>query len=400
MYDAVIIGAGPAGGQCARELATQGKRVCLIEKAKNFTENNFSSGGAPLSMMDEFDLPTSTIGTYWNTLAVRSTKEKTIWHSSHPFGPILDFDKLRMFLAKETVKKGGDFHLGCYYLTHQINSNKSVDIQVKDSFTNQVKFLNAKVLIDATGTERKVLIGHQYNKEKAMVVTGIEYHIQVEPTIYQQFANTMTFFLGHYWMPQGYAWIFSMAPNQLKIGVVKYFQNKNYLSAHPSYRYYLEQLIAFCVEKTPFKIIDKHGKTICYTLGQKDLSYKGPVIAIGDAISTLNPLGCEGIRHALFSGRQAAIEIDHFLSNRVSNFEGYHLAMKKYFGKKWWISELFMKRLYTSKHDSNIDRVVKCFQLMDNRQIMDVIFGYRFYQTIPSYLRYFLLSLKDLLIHK
>ena len=47
-YDVAMIGAGPAGGQCARELAAEGHRVVLLEKAKTYFENNYSSGGAPL----------------------------------------------------------------------------------------------------------------------------------------------------------------------------------------------------------------------------------------------------------------------------------------------------------------------------------------------------------------
>ena len=39
-YDVIVIGAGPAGGQCARELAEKGKKVLLVDKAKNFAINN------------------------------------------------------------------------------------------------------------------------------------------------------------------------------------------------------------------------------------------------------------------------------------------------------------------------------------------------------------------------
>ena len=43
-----------------------------------------------------------------------------------------------------------------------------------------------------------------------------------------------------------------------------------------------------------------------YIMGQKDPLYEDNVLAIGDAISTLNPMASEGIRHALFSGKISA----------------------------------------------------------------------------------------------
>ncbi len=40
-FDVVVVGGGPAGGQCARILAKLGRRVLLIERFKDFTKNSF-----------------------------------------------------------------------------------------------------------------------------------------------------------------------------------------------------------------------------------------------------------------------------------------------------------------------------------------------------------------------
>lgn len=78
-YDVVIIGAGPAGGQCARELSRCHFKVLLIDKAKDFAENNYSSGAAPIELLSAFDLPESIIGSYWNILRIQSTQSKAVW---------------------------------------------------------------------------------------------------------------------------------------------------------------------------------------------------------------------------------------------------------------------------------------------------------------------------------
>ena len=41
--DVIIVGAGPSGAQCARELVKKGHKVLLIEKSKEIGEPNFSS---------------------------------------------------------------------------------------------------------------------------------------------------------------------------------------------------------------------------------------------------------------------------------------------------------------------------------------------------------------------
>ncbi len=385
-YDVVVVGAGPAGGQCARELTQQGFHVLLIDKAKSFLENNYSSGGAPLDFMSQFQLPSSIVGTYWNTLRIESTKSKATWTASSPFGPVIDFDKLRSFLAEDTMRNGGEFRLGCQYQSHQIYS-QHVEVYLKDLASSTIFPVQASLVVDATGSERKVLAQQNYDKQQAIVATGIEYHIQVENQTYQEYAQALNFFLGHYWMPQGYAWIFPMAPQLLKVGVIRYFQNKNYVSYDPSYKFYLQRLLDRCGN---YEVQDKHGKTIYYTEKQRDLRHQGPIIAIGDSISSINPLGWEGIRHAMVSARLAAQTIQRYLKKEIPNLSSYERNLSHYFGRKWLFAEKLMSHLFKTKRDHLIDQSVRSFSLMNNDEIMQVIFHYQFRHTLKSYFWYFL----------
>lgn len=90
-YDVIIIGAGPAGGQCARELANKSCHVLLVEKSKDFSVNSYSSGGAPLEILENYSLPTSTVGSYWNKMHIHSSQDCYTWSAPKPMGVILDF---------------------------------------------------------------------------------------------------------------------------------------------------------------------------------------------------------------------------------------------------------------------------------------------------------------------
>lgn len=395
-YDAVIIGAGPAGGQCARELAGRGAKVLLIDKYQNYLENNYSSGGTPLDLLSTYDLPESIVGTFWNRLCIRSTNKEAIWESQEPFGPVVHFEKLRGFLAEETSKLGGEVRLGCLYQCHRLLSSK-IEVTLKDIESAETFTVFATVLVDATGTDRKVLASKSYDRKAAIAATGIEYHIEVSPDLYAKYGSSLTFFLGQQWMPQGYGWIFPLAPNRLKVGVIRYFQNLQVVPHHPSYQHYLEPLVDLC---SPSQIIDKHGKTLHYSKGQADRRYAGPVIAIGDAISSVNPLGWEGIRHAMASGRRAAETIHQYLNKTAPDLSGYDREMNGYFGLRWRLSERMMQYLFQLKSDILMDETVDSFKKMDSRQIMQVIFDYRFRHASKSFFCYFFRSAYLLLTGK
>ncbi|HYQ93017.1 MAG TPA: FAD-dependent oxidoreductase, partial [Candidatus Competibacteraceae bacterium] len=61
-FDVVIIGAGPAGGQCARTLAGASRKILLVEQHKDFYQNNYSSAGILLETLKRYDLPDAVVG--------------------------------------------------------------------------------------------------------------------------------------------------------------------------------------------------------------------------------------------------------------------------------------------------------------------------------------------------
>lgn len=98
-------------------------------------------------------------------------------------------------------------------------------------------------------------------------------------------------------MPKGYSWIFPMEAEKqrLKIGVAKSnLEHKQIVETKPM-RWYLELLIQDYMNLKKYKLIDVHGSIVKYSVGLKDIYYQHNVIAIGDAVSTINMLGGEGI---------------------------------------------------------------------------------------------------------
>lgn len=374
-YDVVIAGAGPAGGQCARELAAAGKKVLLLEKAKHFGINNYSSGGAYLQLLDDFQLPKNTVAAYWDKLAIHTCHDKEIWTSNKPLGVVFDFMKLRAFLAQEAQNHGAHVRLGVSYHHHEDVYGRSI-VYLKNHITRSTEYCTADVIVDATGSERKVLANHSYDKSKAMPATGIEFLIEAHPDDYARYSSTLSSFLGPRWMPQGYGWIFPMDKNQLKIGVIRYYNHDQFVPHEQSYLHYLEQLIGHHLNH-PYEVLDKHGKTIYYSLGRKDRFYLGNVIAIGDAVSMLNPMAAEGIRHGLHSGRFAAQAVQKYLAGNPRAFNRYVRDVNRYCRVKWNLSELVMRMVYREGRPERFTSILKTFRSFQFKELMELLFYYR-----------------------
>lgn len=71
-YDVVIVGAGPAGGNCAAELAKLGHSVLLVERSKVIGVPNFSTGGTPNQTMEVFGLPKKVTDSSWDSILIAS----------------------------------------------------------------------------------------------------------------------------------------------------------------------------------------------------------------------------------------------------------------------------------------------------------------------------------------
>jgi len=385
-FDAAIIGAGPAGCQCARELSREGKQVLLIEKAKSFAANNFSSGGAPLAIMKEYQLPDDVVGVFWNKFAIHSSNSHHLWESPEKKGVVFDFMKLRSFMAEDAQNRGCQLRLHTSYISHRTANNQAI-VELKDHKSGRTESITAKVLVDATGTERKVLAGSSYDTSKALEATGIEYVIEAPPSIYERYAETLSFFFGQKWMPHGYAWIFPMPNYQLKMGVIRYFPHE-FLDSENTYKFYLSHLIESCLGTKDPHIIERHGKTLYYTYGQKDPRFFQNVVAIGDSISLLNPLASEGIRHAMASGRISACHILGYLQSPEYDMSQYSRDIRQYCGFKWKVSEFLMKNIYHHSSDKKIDLFLKSVSHLSFDDLLRFGFDYQFLLSFKFYLHY------------
>jgi digeranylgeranylglycerophospholipid reductase len=372
-YDAVIVGAGPAGANCARKLAKLGHSVLLIERSKIIGIPNFSSGGTPNETMKVFRLPKKVTYSAWNSILIASKNERAEFLYKKRMGYILNYMRLKQFLAKDAKKHGADILTGVHV----------DDVVVKNNFVCGVTFhegvekkIFAKVVVDATGGRATLSQKLGLLKaDKKKLAVGIEYHMK---NVELERKERIDFYFGSAYVPGGYAWIFPIGLTKAKVGLCALKLQK----AKIDLKKLLEKFAAENPQTKNSIQTDLHSGSVFANGGIKNHTLNG-FIAIGDAAGQINPLSGEGIRHALYSGFFAAEVIDAALQkNRVDkkSLDAYNERWKKYVGNKWKNSLRIQHILYNASivNDAVIDEFVKFLKTMDPEDIFEIAFNYRF----------------------
>ena len=292
---------------------------------------------------------------------------------------VFNFAKLRAFLANSTEKNGGTVWLGDRFIGYE-NQGDEIIVSLR-KIGNQKVQIKTRILIDATGSKRAVINANQSPKpdpNNYLRGIGTEYLIEVDATTHALYADTLVFFLGYRWSPQGYSWIFPMDNQQLKVGTAIFAGNHRYLGQLKPIRFYTEAIIEDYLNLDHYRLIEIHGSVLDYAKNQGDIYHRGGVVAIGDAVSTVNFLGGEGIRHGMVGANIAVPFVKEYLRGQDQAFVNYEQAMKAHFGKTWQRSEDLNQRIYFEFSDAKIDLGVTYLRYLSYGEVLDLLFNYRF----------------------
>ena len=295
-YDLIVVGAGPVGSSAAYAAAKNGIKVALLEKEENVAQTVRTSGVTWIDSAKEFGIPEdcyNPIRTYNfcspnNTVSISDNKPKAA---------VLDVRKTYRFLADMAKKNGVEIFVSTN-VTNVITENGSI-VGVKASSSNGEMIFRARMIIDASGFQSAVSKSLGLVKQWERFGVGAEYEAEVENIK----SDTWWLMVGQMYSPAGYAWIFPLGKNIVRIGVGV---GKPESDVDPTQR--LDELI----EKGagPIKDLGKITKKEFHygLIPNEGLSRKtvyDNLILVGDTAGMANPLVLEGIRYAIKYGRVA-----------------------------------------------------------------------------------------------
>jgi len=311
-YDAVVIGAGPAGSKAAFEIASAGYSVLLLEKhEKPGVPLCCAEGATKPSLEKVIDLEPGWISSKIEYALLVGPGGFDIEVHHPDAGYILDRKTIDNDLAQMAVRAGCD--LQCNAIGLNLNGGEelfdSVNILRSDGGIVSVK---ARIFIAADGVESKIarLAGIDNLIELDDIESILQYRIEnidIDPA-------RVEFHVGNDIAPNGYLWVFPKSSHSANVGIgVTVSGGRSEIC-----RKLLDNFVKKNFESA--RVVEEMcGQTPKYQ-GPKKLLLKN-LLVVGDAGRVLDSLTGAGIVNALLSGKFAGVAAARYLNGDIEDIK-------------------------------------------------------------------------------
>ena len=380
----LIVGAGPSGARLAIKLARAGAAVTLVDRLLDPQFNAYSSAALPLDAARRLGFPDAVIAATWQGWQLHDPSGLVHqWWSDDDLGVVLDFGQLRSWLWEEARRHGVELIPGCLASLSTLTAEgASVTLQTGDGGRSR---RSVRWLIDATGARRALLQQASLRpnpKDPLLEGIGVEWLLQANDRQAAAWLDRISFFLGTDWIPHGYGWIFPMQGLRLKVGVCHLPPTDRASSgslARP-----LQRLIQRCGLST-CPVLDRHGGPVSSSIKRSEPLAAGALLAVGDAASSANLLGGEGIRHAMDSADQLAglLIAEGLRGDSTALAHRYQQQLRAQQSWRWSVSGRLARRTWwgldNSQADRRLGRLIHGLSSKEKASALsEMLFDYRF----------------------
>jgi digeranylgeranylglycerophospholipid reductase len=314
-YDVVVAGAGPAGAQCARDLAARDYDVVVLEteQEEGFPRtSNKSTGGTFPSMLASFNVPDDVVMQFTDDVVIESPNDHYVREQP---GAVLEFAEFKRFLVEDGREKGAEYRFDARATEPITEDGGAVGVRY-----NGDEEVHADIVVDATGPAAplaKEMGVTDLRREKQAIGVEYEYEgVDLAAPGYADLNRAMMLRLDHDVAPGGYAWIFHTGADTAKVGVC-YIQNERHREYAGDGKAIDDYLTGWVEDDPRFdgaeRMEGKQHRGSAHIQMPGSLSTAG-FMAIGDTVPTIDPLWGEGIHKGMQSARAAAVTADNALT--------------------------------------------------------------------------------------
>lgn len=297
-YDIAIVGGGPAGLSAGYASAKSGAKVILFEKEKAIGQFVRTSGVSWINEMKKLEIPEKLYNPIKNFRFI-SPNNEIIIKGDESRSCVLDVRSLYQHLSFLAAKEGTEIWINSNVVDVLIEgANKKVSGLVVNTPKGKIE-VKSTLVIDASGFNSFIArkIGY-VNKWKRYGV-GAEYECYCDQTDLE----TWTLMVGNQYSPAGYAWLFPLSQNRIRIGVGIGRPESN-IDPLQLLNKIIEKKLKPVEELGNLQPIEFHFGYIPNQGARESAVFEG-LILVGDSAGQSNPLVLEGIRHAIEFGRLA-----------------------------------------------------------------------------------------------
>ena len=302
-FDAIVIGAGPAGASAAFDLARAGVKTLLIEKHR-LPRHKTCGGGithktAKILPFDISSVVEQTINGFVFSYQLRNPR---LIQSPDPLVYMVRRSEFDNLLSVKAVQAGAEIH-DATAVTDITLENNGVTISTSSGHCSADFLVGADGAMDPTARAAGLM-------EHRILLPAVEHEVEVSPQTAETWQQTMSLDLGT--LRASYGWVFPKE-DHLNVGVGGSGRRSDFGRELKQYdSQHLNQQV-------PDRL--RIRKTFGYVLplrAEGTPIQRGRVMLVGDAAGLVEALTGEGIYYAVRSGQLAARAI---IANAHTKYE-------------------------------------------------------------------------------
>jgi geranylgeranyl reductase family protein len=318
-YDAIVVGAGPAGSTTAYRLAGRGASVLLLDRAR-FPRDKPCGGGVTLRAARQLPFRIDPVVEQVVTRAeLRHAFRRSAERGKGPLVYMTQRRRLDHFLVEAAVVAGAELRDGVKATAVETDSSGA-------TVTAGGERLHAEVVVGADGvngvTARSLALGGNRT-----VGVGLEGNLPNEKTSAERYRGRVVLELGT--VPGGYGWVFPKG-DHVNVGV------GGWESEGPRLRTHLDRLC-----RAHGARMDDLEELRGYRLPCREHDSclaRGRGLLVGDAAGLIDPLSGDGMFEAFVSGGFAAEAIGRLLAGEEAAVDAYGSRLTRHLAVHLWAS--------------------------------------------------------------
>jgi digeranylgeranylglycerophospholipid reductase len=341
MYDAIVIGGGPAGSQVACRLAEKGHRVLVLEKKGHLGVKSACTGIIGLECAAAFDIEDRVILRKVNSASLFSPSgDQLRLQRKEPQAGILDRAAFDIAMAERAQKVGAEYRFNTRATDIAIERNQA---SVAADYRGKTQAIPARVAVIACGFSPGFL-------DKLGLGIYKDFAIGVQAEVEAPHLDEVEVYFGDV-APGFFAWLVPVAPPLSRAGLLSRENPGLYLK-----KWLAELSVKGKITSAGVKI--HYGgiplKPLSRTYGER-------LIAVGDAAGQVKPTSGGGIYYGLLCADiaattlQEALEDDDLSAKRLARYErGWRKKLGRELRNGYWF-----RTLYERLSNQQLDRLFK-----------------------------------------